>query len=119
MKTTSDDAAQFREECLKWQAAFGLTDWTLQFQVVDGVGQKDEADVDYDCNTRHATVTYYTNVDDSLHPSDLALHEILHLLLADMNLAGIDARSESDPILGREEHKVIERLIKVLGKKKR
>ena len=116
MKAGSDEAAQFREECLRWQSEFGLTDWTIQFQAAKS-DSPDEADIDYDCDTRHAKSTYYVGVEDSLHPRDVALHEVLHLLLADMLLAAISARDESDPILAREEHKVIERLIKVLNKK--
>lgn len=114
MKTASDEAALFRDECLKWQKRFGLMDWTLQFKVEDANGGHDEAEVDYDCDTRHATITYFMGVEDALHPSDVACHEVLHLLLADSRIAAIDARDESDPILAREEHKVIERLIKVL-----
>ena len=115
MKASADEAAQFREECLRWQAEFGLTDWTIQFQTAPAASP-DEADMDYDCDTRHAKSTYYVGVDDSLHPRDVALHEVLHLLMADMLLAAISARDESDPLLAREEHKVIERLIKVLNK---
>lgn len=118
MKSTTDDAAKFREECLLWQGELGLTDWTLQFTVQDSTGS-DEADVDFDCDTRHAKITYYVGVDDALHPSDVACHEILHLLLADMCLVAIESRNEEDPLLSREEHKVIERLLKVLGKKRR
>lgn len=114
MKATPDEAAAFREECLAWQAKLGLTDWTLQFKTADADGGLDEAEVDFDCDTRHATITYFLNVKDSLHPKDVARHEILHLLLADMLHAAINGRDESDPILGREEHKVIERLLKVL-----
>lgn len=114
MKATADEAAVFREECVKWQTRLGLMDWTLQFKTEEAVGRKDEADVDFDCDTRHATITYYLGVVDTLHPRDVALHEMLHLLLADSYVAAINARNESDPVLGREEHKVIERLIKVL-----
>ena len=116
MKTAPDEAAQFREECIKWQGKLGLTDWTLQFATSSGEGKSDEADTDYDCDTRHAKVTYFLDVKDSLHPIDVARHEMLHLLFADMLLAAIEARDESDPLLGREEHKVIERLLKVLPK---
>lgn len=114
MKATPDEAAIFREECLKWQARFGLLDWTLQFKTEEADGKPDEAEADYDCDTRHVKMTYYLGVKDSLHPKDTALHEMLHVLFADTLQMAIIARNESDPLLGREEHKVIERLIKVL-----
>lgn len=118
MKTERDEAAEFRSECERWQSVFGLTDWTLQFKVEDATqGKNHEAETDFDCETRHATVTYNMGVEDALHPRDVAYHEILHLLFADMLLAAITARDESDPILGREEHKVIERMIKARGAK--
>jgi hypothetical protein len=115
VKATADEAAVFREECLKWQAKFGLTDWTIAFKVEEAKqGVLDEADIYFDCDTRHATITYFTGVMDSLHPKDVACHEILHLLFADTLVAAIEARDEDDPLLAREEHKVIERLLKVL-----
>jgi hypothetical protein len=116
MKAGGDEAAEFRAECLKWQTKFGLTDWTLQFKTEDGSGKHDEAEVDYDCETRHATITYYLGVTDSLHPKDTALHEVLHLLFADMLLAAVNSRrgDEADSVTAREEHKAIERLLKVL-----
>lgn len=117
MKTTPDEAALFREECLYWQREFGLTDWCLNFKVLpaDGV---DEAEASYDCETREAKLTYRIGVEDSSHPCDVALHEMLHLLFGDMLLCGVLASSEEDKLLAREEHRVIERIIKVLGKKK-
>jgi hypothetical protein len=119
MDTTADEAAFFRKECLSWQKEFGLTDWTLQFKTEPASPEShDEADIDYDCDTRHAVVTYYLGVKDALHPADVARHEILHLLFADMCLAGVNASSEEDAVLAREEHKVIERVLKVLAKLK-
>jgi hypothetical protein len=119
MQTTPDEAALFREECLYWQREFGLTDWTLQFKIEGPNEDGDEADVYYDCDTRHAMVTYYMGTKDALHPSDVACHEMMHLLFADMTLAGVEARDEQDNVLAREEHKVIERLLKVLAKKRK
>lgn len=120
MKTAHDEAALFREECIKWQLAFGLTDWTIQFKTVPADGGEDEADVEYDCDLRHATITYYMGVEDSLHPSDVACHEVMHLLFADVLFAALEAErgNEADPAMNREEHKVIERLLKVLSKKR-
>lgn len=116
MKTEKDEAALFREECLRWQDAFGLKDWTLHITAEPATqGQTFEAETDYDCDTRHAKVVYYVGVEDALHPRDVAYHEIVHLLFADMLLLAIAARDESDPLLAREEHRVIERMIKARG----
>lgn len=117
MKASADDAAQFREECLRWQAEFGLTDWSLDIKSAPTTDDT-EAKADYDCDTRLVQLTYYVGTNDVAHPLDNALHEMLHVLFADMLLAAVQAKSESDATLGREEHKVIERLARVLGKRK-
>lgn len=134
MKSTTEDAAIFREECVRWQKTFGLTDWTLAFKSEPAQGL-DEAECYSDCNTRHATMTFYYGVEDALHPNDVALHEMLHLLVADLVLTTIEVarqlktndatkaddeieEAENHPLVGRVEHMLIERLIKVLSKKK-
>lgn len=119
MQTTPDEAALFREECIYWQHKLGLTDWTIQFATEPAGPESDEAEIFLDCDTRHATITYYVGVQDSLHPADVACHEILHLLFADMCLAGVNATHEEDVYMVREEHRVIERLLKVLSKLRR
>jgi len=133
VKTEHEDPAIFRAECERWQRDFGLLHWTLQFKVSKATpdGQH-EAETDFDCETRHAVVTYNVGVEDALHPADVALHEMLHLLVADMVLAAIEAgraaerrgdknsdAAEADPVLGREEHKAIEVLIKIIPRKAR
>ncbi len=119
MQTGADEAALFREECHYWQRTFGLTDWAIHVKTEPAGDHNDEAEIDLDCDTRYATITYYVGVKDSLHPSDVACHELLHLLFADMCLAGVNASSEEDVLLLREEHRVIERLLKILGKLRR
>jgi len=114
MKTANDEAAQFREEMERQQKLWGLTDWTYQFKTEKATqGKSHEAEVFFDCDTRHVMITYNIGVEDALSPIDVARHETLHIALADMLLAAIQARNESDPILAREEHKFIERAIKV------
>jgi len=70
VKTTPDDAAMFREECIRQQSIWGLTDWTIQFGTEPAPqGCKDEAMVDLDCDTRHAKMTYYIQaVEDAPEP---------------------------------------------------
>lgn len=114
MITSQEDAAQFREECLKWQKRLNLLHWTLTFKAEEKPDSDCEALCDYDCDTREAVLSYYIGVENVSHPKDNALHEMLHLLLADMNLAGVEATDEEDRRLQREEHKVIAILEKVL-----
>lgn len=118
MKSEKDEAAEFRAECLRWQQLMGLTDWFITFRTEQAEqGSVDEAESDYDCDTRHVTITYYIGVQDAMHPKDVAYHEMLHLLMSDMLVAAIHARDESDPILAREEHRVIYKLHAIRGVK--
>lgn len=118
MKSENDEAAEFRKECIRWQGLLGLTDWFLTFKTEEAEqGSVDEAATDYDEDTRHAIVTYYIGVQDAMHPRDVAYHEMLHLLFVDMIIAAINARNDSDPVLAREEHRVIYKLHAVRGMK--
>lgn len=114
MKTESEDAALFRTECLRWQAVFGLVDWIICIKVQKASpDEQHEAETDLDVETRYATITYNMGVEDAMHPSDVAYHEIGHLLLADVIWAALHVRGirpEDDMQLGIEEHKAIMRL---------
>lgn len=125
MKATADEAARFRDQVLYWLEMFGATDWTITFKTEQAAdGQLDEAEADYDCETRHCVMTYYIGVKDALHPDDVALHEVLHLIRADLILVAIECgritrtneEAESHVLLLREEHRLIEREIKVFNK---
>lgn len=114
MKTTNEDAAIFREEMIRQQELWGLKDWTYQFETTKATQDtKHEAEVDYDCETRHVKIVYNIGVEDALSPIDVARHETLHVAAADMILAAIAAKNEMCPTLAREEHKFIERALKV------
>jgi hypothetical protein len=124
VKANADGAALFREKVLYWLDMFGATDWTVQFATEDAEGREYEAEADYDCETRHCKMTYYLGVKDTLHPEDVALHEVLHLIRADLLLVAIEVgrvtrtneEAENHVLLQREEHKLIEREIKVFNK---
>ena len=115
MKNAANEgAAQFRAEMLKQQELWGLKDWTYQFHVKEAKPKQTwEAEVFYDCETRHVKITYFYGIEDALHPVEVARHETLHIAMADMILAAVKARSEGCAALGREEHKFIERALKV------
>src|SRR5712664_4145108 len=93
MKTEPEEAALFRTECLRWQQVFGLTDWIIIIKVSKAsLDNQDEAETDFDCETRYATVTYNMGVEDAMHPSDVAYHEMLHLVLADLIFCALHVR---------------------------
>jgi hypothetical protein len=121
VKTESEDAQQFRAEVIRWQGVFGLTDWIIHIKVQKATpDEQHEAETSFDCETRYATVVYNLGVEDAMHPSDVAYHEICHLLLADLIFVALHVRGidgEADKALGIEEHKAIMRLHAARGVK--
>ena len=97
----------FENEVRTWVDRLGLKDWYVDFKL-DGTATDTEAQVEHDRNSRHATFTYFTASKKSYSPERLALHEVLHLLMADV----IPADCSGD--VAREEHRMIERLLHVL-----
>ncbi len=106
--------AAFRKACLKWQQQLGLQDWRLMFEL-DRVSPSDRhARVLYNIQSRAAKLTYCARSETDQSIERLALHEMLHLLAAEMlALAGTRADNSHEDVI-REEHRVIERLLKVL-----
>lgn len=104
---------RFERSCREWQVALGLTDWTLAFRVARADGNY-EATVEYNCENRQATLTSFTGVTDADRAERVALHEMLHLLFADMLHASSLRASDTHPEVGREEHKAIERLLNAI-----
>ena len=106
-------SVRFEKACRQWQGKLGLTDWTILFKV--GKESEAEADVVYNCTNRHATITSYIT-SDALSPERIALHEMLHLLFADMlEMAGQKGGDHAD--VGKEEHRAIERLLNTMDGK--
>lgn len=93
----------------------GLVDWTLSFRTErdDGVRY---AHVAYDTDARQATITVFVrkSTRDTLAPERIALHEMLHVLFADMLAVTAARASDTHAEVGREEHKVIERLLNAM-----
>ena len=118
MKTVPEEAALFRAECMRWQTILGLQDWCLTVKAEKATQNSDtEAVTDYDCDTRSATIIFYYGIEDATHPTDVAYHEMLHLLFSDMLFYAVQARDESDQCTAREEHRVIQRLVAARGQK--
>lgn len=111
----SASLARFARACRKWQARFGLTDWNLQVKV-KGRDEAHYAYVEYDNDSRHAAITYVEGNNASIE--DSALHEVLHVLLADLLATAARRGSDTHDDVRREEHRLIERLLPLLRDKK-
>jgi hypothetical protein len=106
-------AKRFEASCRKWQVTLGLTDWTLHFKTAKADGAH-EAMVEYNGENRHATITFFVGVKDALVAERVALHEMLHVLFADMLTIAAKRASDGHADVLLEEHRVIERLLNAL-----
>ena len=106
--------AAFRKACLKWQQQLGLQDWRLMFELDRKAEADRHARVLYNIENRAAKVIYCARSETDQSIERLALHEMLHLLVAEaLVLAGTRGDDTHADVI-REEHRVIERLLKVL-----
>lgn len=105
----------FEKSCRAWQTKLGLTDWTLRFKVEKGDGTE-YARVDLGLESRQVDVRAFLpdRGEHKASPSRIALHEMLHLLLADLTYSAAARGSDSHADVIREEHRVIERLLNAL-----
>lgn len=116
MKITKTWAKRFHHSCRTWQAKFGLTDWSLSFAAeVDRSGEEIEAQVRYSCENRTATLVAMLGSMTDSSPEDAALHEMSHLLLADVLRVATQRKRDTHADVVREEHRVIERLVTAFG----
>lgn len=110
----SDSFAEFEKHCLSWQTRLGLQDWRFIMQHEDGEGPDGQfADVSYDRRTRTARFMFYSKTETAQPIERRARHEVLHVLLADVLGEAAACRSDEHPDVVREEHRLIERLLKV------
>lgn len=113
MKTTKQDYKYFVEKLDYWQKALGLSDWHIY---VEHSKSKDMANVYYNTYSRKATVVLGLDWKEmKVTQSELdrsALHEMTHLLLADLcDLADKYTREAIE----EKEHIIINRLYKLLN----
>lgn len=104
---------RFERACRKWQITLGLMDWTFTFRTDKQDGSR-YADVSYDCDSRQATITAYTDTLTSARAERIALHEMFHVLLADVLRAAAARGDDGHKDVRLEEHRVIERLLNAI-----
>ena len=90
-----------------WGGRLGLRDWYV-YTTHSTEPSECEALIEYDRDTRHASITYYSSCPDPQPIERVALHEVLHLLFGDL------IPEDCGDDVAREEHRVIERLLHVL-----
>ena len=120
MKThtfTSECFRLYKERVEHWLHKFGLTEWSVegtQMQIGGGVN----AQVQYNHVRRHAIFRLTENTEGdyglTTDPDRLALHEVLHLLVASLVETTAARQSAYDDLVVAEEHAFINRVMRVL-----
>ena len=106
-------AKRFEDSCCQWGAKLGLLDWAFSFRSESGDGMTC-AKVDIDRDSREATFTAYTNAKQGYSPERIALHEVLHVLLNEMQEVTVERGNIEHRDVVREEHRAIERLLNLI-----
>ena len=110
-KTSPKDFEFFKKEVIKYQKLLGLTDWKiyLDHESVENSLAWIRRDQEGRCCTIGLSVKWdHQKVSRDLIASSTR-HEILHLLLADLRLAG-NKRQTTDEDFTIAEHSIIRRL---------
>ena len=122
--TTEEHFETFKRACQKWIDIFGLTEWTIYYEHKPAPGMFAQTVL----NVQNAIATLRLAKewpDDQVCPvtneavEENALHEVIHVLLGDLDRAGCSRsfdRSEMSSILERTVHRIEHALDAVQGK---
>ena len=105
---TKAEFDRFKKAVEKWIDKLGLTDWNWEI-TFEELPEETHGRACFDKTARLARIVYNKNANSNplkyYKPEEVALHEVLHVLFADI------VPDEKQV----EEHKVIARLMKVLN----
>lgn len=112
MKTTAAQFKLFKEHSEKWRLALGLNDWYVYYSHEKAEGTY--ARTRWDNGSQIATIILNTTWDvmrplDSRELDRVALHEMLHVAMADI-VAHAESRYITEDGLEQAEHRLIRRM---------
>ncbi len=115
MLTTKTDFNFFQKECRQLINTWGLTDWNIYFShqlLGDCLGS-----IVTNARTRMATIFLASDWEDHVTTEktikEVAKHEVLHLLFADLRTCAFDRHATEGDIYKAEEA-VVSRLMKII-----
>ena len=119
MKTkvfTSSDFKTFKQEVERLAGALGLSEWHLSI-FHEQIGNNCCAQTQYSHTAKSACIRLTIQVEGDYglewDPKRLAMHEVMHLLLADFCETSCKIGDVLNPLVIAQEHAVIHRLMKV------
>lgn len=107
-------AERFETVCRELREEIGLHDWAFRFRVKKGDDTK-AAQVDMDREAREAVFTAYTRGKHHDAPERVALHEVLHVVLNEMQEVAALRGNHEHMDVEIEEHRAIERLVNFIA----
>lgn len=114
---TPSDFARFERAVRDYMSALGIHDWAVTIQH-DQIGEGIMAQVQYKALGKSACfrLTKHTEFDYGLDktPERLALHEVLHLLLADFCETSAKLADSTHDLVIAREHEVLHKLMRVI-----
>lgn len=111
MKTSKADFEKFKMFSARWLQALGLTEWDVVY-THSHANDDSLASCATDPEGMNATINLDTRKDDT-DVGELALHEVLELLLAKIDTMARD-RTFDDKLFDSERHNVINRIIMLI-----
>lgn len=118
MRTSKADFETFKTSCIDWQSKLGLIEWALYFEHAN---LPDEyAKTSWSTGAMVATIQFSTHWDNLREKTaqeihKLALHEILHILMAPF-VSEAEYRFSTSNAIETAEHSIIRRLENILWK---
>lgn len=112
VKTTKEDFTVFQECCVAWTEKLGVKNWSIHYE--HGDADESYARTLWKLSDRIATVIFGKEW-DALRPKTpdqidrLALHEVLHLVMAPL-VAEADDRFSTQSAIDIAEHAIIRQL---------
>ena len=114
-KTSKADFEAFKKTVVYWQNKLGLTDWKLYLShdTVENTLAWVRRDNEGRCASIGLSVNWEHQKVSRKLINECALHEVLHILLANLRYAG-QQRQTTETDFSIAEHEIIRRLEKVL-----
>lgn len=120
MKTYTYTPADFERFTAKVQSLvsdMGLTDWNLQI-THEQIGDRVAARTCYDTVSKTASIRLTINIEGDFglvtNVERLAIHEVLHLLLADWGETVAKMQNANHDLAVAQEHALINRLMRII-----
>lgn len=100
--------AAFERDCRFWIDKIGLSDWKISIKQLSPIDERDTlAQTTYSVSQKRAFIEFFGTLgEETCTMLELALHEVLHIMLA----PAMEYKREDD----RESHAIIRRLIPLL-----